>query len=54
MQVIVCGRIGDDTDNDDDCLSVFFLFFYNNYALLILIKIKNKTRILFDIHCYII
>lgn len=27
MQVIVCGRVGDDPDNDDDCLSVFFMFY---------------------------
>lgn len=28
MQVTVWGRIlGDDADNDDDCLSVFFYFY---------------------------
>lgn len=40
MHVIVPRRTLSDGDNDDDCLSVFFHFFYKNNALLIMIKIK--------------
>lgn len=38
MQVTVCGRIlGDDADNDDDCLSVFLIFFIYFFVFFIFI-----------------